>query len=72
MANSRELDRDFPVNPNNRDAQNGHDPNHPELLAIRAIQDRYERLNAECLYFGISEASGTDSRKTNSNANKPR
>lgn len=72
MATQSELDRDFPVNPNNRDTQNGGDPNHPELLAIRAIEDRYERLNAECLYFGIGEATGTDSRKINPNANKPR
>lgn len=69
MATQSELERDFPADPNSRDAQNGYDQNHPELLAIRAITDYWDRLNAEFAYFGIPEV-GTP--RTNPNANKPR
>ena len=69
MATQSELDRDFPVDQNSRDAQNGGDPNHPELIAIRAIADHWDRLNAEFAYFGIPEV-GTP--RANSNANKAR
>ena len=68
MASQSELDRDFPIQPNNRHAQNGYDMQHPELLAIKAIPDHWTRLNAEFAYFGVPEATGNESRKTNPNA----